>query len=44
METDFATVHTTHRALIDDPLTLQLVLSFLQHQRFMPESRTLQRT
>ena len=39
-ETDFATVHTTHRALIDHPLTLQLVLSFLRHQSFAPEGWT----
>ena len=41
-ESDHALVHTTHQALIDHPLTLQLLLSFIQHQRFTPESRTLQ--
>ena len=42
VETDFATVHTTHRALIDDARTLQLILLFLRHQNFGPESREVQ--
>ena len=41
METDHALVANTHRNLINDPRTLRLILSFLEHHKFPPDARRL---
>ena len=43
VETDHVLVANTHRALIDDPRTLQLILSFMKHHKFPPDARRLPR-
>ena len=36
---DRVVIHQSHRALINDPRTLDLILYFMQHHRFPAEAR-----